>query len=243
MTRQELKLRARILIQTVRPPVMLVAFALVAIGWLFSLLEQRIGASPLYIDMQAVEAMDAENVFVVDYSRVTGFAVFLTFVFQMMSAILDFGFVRYCLNVHREQPSGFSDLFSGFENPWRVLGLWLLEGVLVGLLSLLFIIPGLVMGYAWSMSRQLLSDHPDWSPARCMRESRSLMRGHKWELFLLHLSFFGWFLLRGLVPAVSVFLSPYLGLSESGFYRALVGDTRQPDPEGTKDDTLPPWKM
>lgn len=240
MTRQEYKAKAKELIGSTRPPVMLVTFALVAVGWLMSLIERRLGASPLYIDLGAAQAMDAENLFVLDWSNVTFFSSLLVLAFQLMTTLLNFGYVRYCLNVHRKQPAGFSDLFSGFEYPGKVLLLWLLEGLLLCLLSLLLIVPAVIGGYAWSMSRQLLADHPDWSPVRCMRESRLMMQGHKWELFKLHLSFFGWFFLMGLIPAVAVFVDPYLGLSECGFYRDLTGDAALMSPETQTNDSLPP---
>ena len=70
------------------------------------------------------------------------------------------------------------------------------------------------------MASFLQVDHPDWSPVRCMRESRLMMRGHKWELFVLQLSFLGWQILAT-IPGVSIFVKPYVAFTETVFYENL----------------------
>ena len=56
----------------------------------------------------------------------------------------------------------------------------------------LFIIPGIVMGYAYSMTFYIMKDHPEYSALEAIRASKEMMKGYKMKLFLLQLSFIGW---------------------------------------------------
>lgn len=49
------------------------------------------------------------------------------------------------------------------------------------------------------------------------------MRGHKWELFVLDLSFLGWMLLSALFAPVSIWLDPYRAITNANYYNRLVG--------------------
>ena len=69
----------------------------------------------------------------------------------------------------------------------------------------------------------LLLDHPEKSAWQCLRESAAVMRGHKWELFVLDLSFLGWMLLSALFAPVSIWLDPYRAITNANYYNRLVG--------------------
>jgi len=50
-----------------------------------------------------------------------------------------------------------------------------------------------------------------------------LMDGHKWDLFVLDLSFIGWILLCLLTCGIGfIFLAPYMEMAHVEFYRELV---------------------
>lgn len=52
-----------------------------------------------------------------------------------------------------------------------------------------------IVSYRYRMIWFLLMDHPDASPWQLLRTSSAMTQGHRWELFLLDLSFLPWFLL------------------------------------------------
>ena len=58
---------------------------------------------------------------------------------------------------------------------------------------------------------------------QCLRESGALMRGHKWELFVLDLSFLGWMLLSAMFAPVTIWLDPYRAITNANYYNRLVG--------------------
>ncbi|MBR7127386.1 MAG: DUF975 family protein, partial [Lentisphaeria bacterium] len=79
----------------------------------------------------------------------------------------------------------------------------------------------------------ILVDDPTKSAMQCLRESKALMRGHKWELFKLQFSFFGWALLASLPTvgyAVQVWTIPYTSMSYALYYEKLVGNYGYEEP-------------
>lgn len=89
--------------------------------------------------------------------------------------------------------------------------------------TLLFIIPGIIMAYAYSMAIFVANDNPELTPMEAIKKSKELMRGHKWDLFVLDLSFIGWILLCCLTCGIGfIFLAPYIEMAHAEFYRELT---------------------
>ena len=225
MTRGEMKQRARYLLATTRPHPCLVTLALLAFGWIVNYLAQKIGGQPILVDLNAVEALDFRNMVRIDLANTEFVPTAILIAFQLVIIILSFGYTGYLLRVVRGEASGVGNLLDGFGIAGRAIVLTIFIDVLVALASTLLFVPGIILSYA--MARRLQMDHPDWSPVRCMRESRYMMRGHKWDFFVLQLSFLGWFILAT-IPGVSVFVKPYVSLAETVFYENLRAAAPQP---------------
>ena len=227
MTRREMKQRARYLLATTRPHPCLVTLALLAFGWIVNYLAQKIGGQPILVDLNAVEALDFRNMVRIDLANTEFVPTAILIAFQLVIIILSFGYTGYLLRVVRGESSGVGNLLDGFGIAGRAIVLTIFIDVLVALASALLFVPGVILSYAYAMARRLQMDHPDWSPVRCMRESRYMMRGHKWDFFVLQLSFLGWFILAT-IPGVSVFVKPYVSLAETVFYENLRAAAPQP---------------
>lgn len=227
MTRGEMKQRARHLLATTRPHPCLVTLALLAFGWIVNYLAQKIGGQPILVDLNAVEALDFRNMVRIDLANTEFVPTAILIAFQLVIIILSFGYTGYLLRVVRGEASGVGNLLDGFGIAGRAIVLTIFIDVLVALASALLFVPGIILSYAYAMARRLQMDHPDWSPVRCMRESRYMMRGHKWDFFVLQLSFLGWFILAT-IPGVSVFVKPYVSLAETVFYENLRAAAPQP---------------
>ena len=117
------------------------------------------------------------------------------------------GLYAYFMRLMRRQNTNLRDCFEGFEDFGRSLMLGLHMMIRIFLWTLLFIIPGIIAAYRYSMAPLLFRDHPDWTPAQCINESKRLMVGNKGSLFTLDLSFIGWYILA-LLPAI-IFQSAY----------------------------------
>ncbi|MBR1873047.1 MAG: DUF975 family protein [Bacteroidales bacterium] len=102
----------------------------------------------------------------------------------------------------------------------------LLIGIFVTLWTFLLIIPGIIMAYAYSMAPYIIKDHPELSPMEAIKASRAMMKGHKFDLFYLHLSFIGWMLLTVLTCGIGfLWLAPYMESAQAAFYLDIKGDS------------------
>lgn len=143
------------------------------------------------------------------------------------NGILAFGCAVLAISAMRGGANAFLVL-SGFRLPilLRSASVGVLRIVIVALGLLLFILPGILAVYSYRMAFMLLADNPDWSPARALRESRQLMNGHRWRLFCLDASFFGWFLLVAVTLGLAgVFVMPYFATANAAFYEDLLDRT------------------
>jgi len=113
-------------------------------------------------------------------------------------------------------------MFDGFKTYGRAIGVPLLTTIFIVLWTLLLIIPGIIKSFAYSMTYYISKDHPELSASECIDRSVDMMRGHKWDLFVLYLSFIGWFLLCLLTLGIGfLWLVPYVNVSLAEFYEDL----------------------
>lgn len=107
----------------------------------------------------------------------------------------------------------------GFKPYWRSVLCYFLLAVKVLLWMLLFIIPGIIKSFAYAMAPFILKDNPELSALEAIKKSRLMMKGNKWRLFVLILSFIGWFLLGLLTLGIGYFwLAPYIYTTMAAFY-------------------------
>ena len=78
----------------------------------------------------------------------------------------------------------------------------------------LFALVGLPLSYSFRMVPFCLIDNSRRGSVTILKESRAMMKGHKWSLFKLDLSFWWFFLLEGLITVVAYLDSilPLLGV-------------------------------
>lgn len=117
--------------------------------------------------------------------------------------------------------------FSGWGNGWRMVSLILWSQTYIFFWSLLLIVPGIRAAFSYAMAPYLLIDHPDWTPRRCIDESKRMMEGERWNYFCLNFSFIGWYLLA--IPAMyliggfaQMLLTPYVNGACAVFYENLL---------------------
>lgn len=100
----------------------------------------------------------------------------------------------------------------------------LLQWVLILLWTLLFIIPGIVASYSYAMTGYILAEDPDLTASQAIQRSKEMMRGNRWRLFCLQLSFIGWIILCLFTFGIgNLFLNPYQTAADAAFYREISG--------------------
>lgn len=137
---------------------------------------------------------------------------------------LEFGFSLCFLRLVRGEDSSemVGDQFKVFNKYGRVLGTSLLMTLYIILWSLLLIIPGIIKSYSYAMTPYVMNDRPDLDADDCIHESRMMMRGYKWKLFCLDLSFIGWAILCLFTLGIGfLWLQPYIEASHAKFYEDL----------------------
>ncbi|MDR2664675.1 MAG: DUF975 family protein [Oscillospiraceae bacterium] len=174
--------------------------------------------------------------------RLTPFDGVLGLVLSLAMSIVSFGYVIACLRISRRQDTDVRTLFDGFAHAVKLIGLQIVIGVFVFLWTLLLVVPGIIAAFRYSMALWILADDPSKGILQCIGESKEMMRGHKFGLFVLGLSFIGWALvgsiismflsafIGAMVPLFSVWLLPYMQLTTAGFYNRVSGADRAADP-------------
>ena len=98
----------------------------------------------------------------------------------------------------------------------------LLVTVFTFLWSLLFVVPGIVKAYSYSMTYYIRCDNPSLTAKQAIDESRRIMNGNKWRLFCLHISFLGWIIVGTLCLGIGVFwVNAYIKAAEAEFYQEI----------------------
>lgn len=94
-----------------------------------------------------------------------------------------------------------------------------LRNLYVLLWSLLFIIPGIVKYYAYSMVPYIIADNPSLSTDEVLKISNILTKNKKWKIFVLDLSFLGWFILGVFCFGIGTyFVLPYYYATKAELY-------------------------
>ena len=141
----------------------------------------------------------------------------------VLSGSIHLGYARFNMDLFTdvEKPT-MNLLFSRLGIVWKAFFMQVLKGLIIGLGTILFVIPGIIFSLGLSQCDYILAENPDLKIGEVFKKSRAMMKGNKWRLFCLALSFIGWDLLAGIVPAGPVFLTPYIEASEAAFYLDLT---------------------
>lgn len=93
---------------------------------------------------------------------------------------------------------------------------------LLGLFSIAFSLPVIIKIYSYRMTPWILADNPKIGYRRALKLSMAMTRGHKFNIFVLDLSFIGWFLLGGLLCGLGVFfVLPYYQTVQAELFAVL----------------------
>ena len=139
------------------------------------------------------------------------------------TCLLGFGLESFFLKLSRNEEVTWKELFSKTNMFVSYLVISLLVGIFVTLWSLLLIIPGIIAALGYSQVYLVKLDNPEMGDFDAIKKSKELMKGHKWEFFLLGLSFIGWMILGIFTLGILyLWLIPYMSVTMCNFYNGLV---------------------
>ena len=93
------------------------------------------------------------------------------------------GLASFMLTISRENKAELGKLFEPFSQDFTgTMLLGIMFDILIMLWTLLFIVPGIVKSYAYSMCFYIKKDNPDMDWSACLKESMRMTDGHKAQL-------------------------------------------------------------
>ena len=146
-------------------------------------------------------------------------SIIIPIITLVITGPLTIGQCKFFINLANRSNPKFSDLWYGFNNMLRAIGVTLLVGVIVFIGSILFIIPGIILAFMYSQVYYIMAENPEMSIMNCLKESSRIMKGHKMDLFILELSFLGWGILMVITLGIAgLYVLPYYNTTLPNFY-------------------------
>ena len=141
----------------------------------------------------------------------------------IIGAIISAGYHQFHLDLVDGKEASLNTLFAYFPYWKTMVVASLLQTLYIILWTLLFIIPGIIAAYRYSMTFFILAEHPELDAGEAIDRSKELMDGNKWRLFCLGFSFIGWRILCVFTFGVgNLWLNPYIQTANAAFYRDIT---------------------
>ena len=114
---------------------------------------------------------------------------------------------------------------SGWGHGWHMFWVLCVQWTYLQLWFLLLIVPGIIKSFSYAMTPFILEENPELSANEAIDRSRAMMKGHKFDLFWLFLSFIGWIILAAIPFGLGfLWLTPYMETSVAAFYEDIKAD-------------------
>ena len=168
-----------------------------------------------YVDLiQAVEDFIPDNVLPSMFSSILtilsgGFFVgLLSSIF--IGNVIRVGEYNYFIKNHYGNPA-LNEIFQGFKgNYLNVVKIMFIMQLKITLWLLLLVVPGIIKAYEYSMIPYLLAENPNITTDEAFSLYKQMTTGQKMDLFVLDLSFLGWYCLGFLCFGIgALFVKPY----------------------------------
>ena len=226
LNNKELKFNAKMIIKS-KPKIILHSLVYILLSYLLSMLFSLLSGYTelMYAYLDAFEA--GGGMADVTIPTVKPAAMILALLLYLMTYVLAGGYCGYCLLTVRHFDAKVRNMFPQTKLMLRIILIEVVRAIIISIASAFFILPGVILSYAYKMAIYIMFDHPEYSAIKCLRESRKLMKGSKMRLFKLDLSFLGWYIAQSAAsvligPVIDVWLEPYLGLTVASFYTNIA---------------------
>lgn len=154
---------------------------------------------------------------------------FINVSWNMMSLIallllpLEVSIAGYYLGCLRGRAPGLGSVYEEAAAHYsHYFGTMLLRRIYTVLWTMLFIIPGIVKSLSYSMAALIQHDNPTLTASQVLNLSQRITKGYKGSLFLMELSFLGWYLLGAVTFGIAyLYVHPYLYTTQAMYYELL----------------------
>ena len=147
--------------------------------------------------------------------------ILLNIVVICVSAYIQLGLAVYCIGLYKGDEVNYVTIFSRFKGLKPIVFILILS-VVIMLGFILLIIPGIILSLMYSQVFYILADDPDIGAIEAFNKSEKMMRGHKWQLFLLQLEA-ALYIFAGIFTLFIwwAWLIPRYSVAIAGFYEEL----------------------
>lgn len=124
-----------------------------------------------------------------------------------------------------DAPANLGQIAAGFSKfgYGRVILTMFLRDLFIGIGFFLLVVPGVILTYSYRLVPYILAENPEISGMDALKMSADMMRGQKWNTFVLDLSFIGWMLLTVITCGIVgiFYVSPYVHATDAELYKAI----------------------
>lgn len=123
-------------------------------------------------------------------------------------------------NIEKEATIG--EVFKVFSTPayLNIVKVMFIRDVKLVLWTLCLIIPGIIKSFEYYMVPYILAEDSSLSTDEVFRITRELTTNQKLDIFVLNLSFIGWYIVGGLLFGIgTLFVNPYVEATDAELYR------------------------
>lgn len=149
-------------------------------------------------------------------------ALFSTLIALLIGSVVEIGYSKFNIDLIDAHDSKVGTLFSFFSIWGKAVWSRILRFIFTFLWALLLFIPGIIASYSYAMTSYILAEQPELSAREAITQSKNMMRGNRWRLFCLQMSFLGWAILCVFTLGIgSLWLIPYTNAATAAFYREV----------------------
>jgi uncharacterized membrane protein len=147
--------------------------------------------------------------------------ILLNIVVVCVSAYIQLGLAVYCIGLYKRDEVNYVTIFSRFNGLKPIVFISILS-IVIMLGFILLIIPGIILALMYSQVFFILADDPDVGTIEAFNKSEKMMRGHKWQLFMLNLEAALYFFASIFTLFIWLaWLLPRYSVAMAGFYEEL----------------------
>ncbi len=136
---------------------------------------------------------------------------------------LAIAYAYYVISFVRGKKLEVKDVLEFMKKHWvKAFVVSLLSGLFIALGMVFLIIPGIIVAMGLMFYQEVCADEPTIGAMDVVRKSWEMTKGHKMDLFVMGLSFFGWGILACLTFGILyIWLLPYMTVAFTLAYEEL----------------------
>ncbi len=169
--------------------------------------------------VQVIVRVSSEEAFLMMFMSLVSIAVAI-----LLTNIVAMGSATWFHRSIKTEGLKMEEMFWTFKEDYggNVLMMFLIS-LYTALWSMLFVIPGIVKGYSYSLAMYIKSENPQISASQAIELSKKMTNGRKMDLFVLDLSYIGWFLLSGITFNILgiLYVLPYYQAAKAFAYEEI----------------------